>query len=168
MRPDTTDKRLLASYGVERSVGRFSRLRTPLGLVMRRLSVDRDRETGCIPSATLYSAAMSDRTGMCSPLTTMVLSSPFDALLSIYLVIYLSPSLTHSVVPSLLARYSPAALCLLLCSLLCITALASSGVPLERVISDHVGGCLTRYTTNTLRKWDRAGYSFGRRTARRS
>jgi len=63
------DKRLLASSVVERSVGRFSRLRTPLGLVMRRLSGDRDRGTGCIPNATLYSAAMSDRTGMCSPLT---------------------------------------------------------------------------------------------------
>lgn len=57
-------------HGVERLVDRFSRLRTPLGLVVRRLSADRDRETGCIPNATLYSAAMSERTGMCSPLTT--------------------------------------------------------------------------------------------------
>lgn len=111
--------------GVEWSVGRFSRLRTPLGLVMRRLSADRDRGTGCIPNATLYSAAMSDRTGMCSPLTTMGLL--FSSLPPV------SPSSP---------RISP---CLFPCF---ASAAPASSVLLERVISDHVGGCLTRYTAS--------------------
>lgn len=47
------DKGLLASHEVERLLGRFTRLRTPLGLVMRQLSADCDRETGCIPQCHL-------------------------------------------------------------------------------------------------------------------
>lgn len=50
----TVDKGLLASRQVERGcLGGFTRLRTPLGLVMRRLSADCDRETGCIPQCHL-------------------------------------------------------------------------------------------------------------------
>lgn len=132
MRPDTTDKRLLASSRAERSVGRFSRLRTPLGLVMRRLSADRDRGTGCIPNATLYSAAMSDRTGMCSPLTTMGPS-------------LLSPCLSFSL------SVSPWSF---LCFARCFAS--ASSILLERVISEPRGWLSNEiYGERTFRKWDR-------------
>ena len=99
------DKGLLASHGSgERpGLGRFTRLRTPLGLVMRRLSADCDRETAAAavsPNATLFSVAMSDPTGVCSSLTTMASLSlspcpsihPFTY--SVYL--FVSLSLSHS------------------------------------------------------------------------
>jgi hypothetical protein len=107
------------------SIDRFSRLRTPLGLVMRWLSADRDRETGCIPNATLYSAATSDQTGMCLPLSTMRPSPPPARP---------PPPAVPQCPPSLIPAGARSRSRISGVSLLCIAR--------NPVISSHVGGCL--------------------------
>lgn len=95
----TVDKGLLASRQVERGcLGGFTRLRTPLGLVMRRLSADCDRETGCIPQCHLVLGGYvgSDRRvliayhdiyllSLCFPLSIRSSFSPLRVHVSIHL-----------------------------------------------------------------------------------
>jgi len=133
------------------SIDRFSRLRTPLGLVMRWLSADRDRETGCIPNATLYSAATSDQTGMCLPLSTMRPSPP-------------PPARPHLRCPNVLPVSSPRGLGAALASPAFLSS-ASRGTRLFRATWVAVWARDYTLSAHIVGKWDSVPLS---RSANRS
>lgn len=151
------DKVLLASRGVEWLLGRFNRLRTPLGLVMRQLSADRDRERLYPPIPPCSQRLCRIRQACAHRLPRWLLRLSFRPIHPFTSPPSLLPSVRRSNSVSLWASLR---LSLQLCpspsvsGFLPLAALAlpaQSPLPTPRwVISDHVGGCLTRYTRNTL------------------
>ena len=149
----TVDKGLLASRQVERGcLGGFTRLRTPLGLVMRRLSADCDRETGCIPQCHLVLGGYvgSDRRvliayhdiyllSLCFPLSIRSSFSPLRVHVSIHLpnsscCSYLLLDAAHLLYP------------------LSLSLSLSLGYQVQVILGATWVGCLTRRTRNTSSK----------------
>lgn len=123
---------------------------------MRQLSADCDRETGCIPQChlVLSSYVGSDRRVLIAYHDGFSLSPSVSTYPSIYLLcISLSLSLSRG---SLFSQLPTTPLdALALPSPAHRLNLDATHHRTGRLFRSHVGGCLTRYTRNTSRKWDR-------------